>query len=198
MVTEKRREKLMQVAKSRQKGVTVVLEDIHDPHNAAAILRTCDGLGIQDVRFIFSKEKKYNPKTVGKSSSSSANKWLDFILYSSTEVCLNELHKSGYTTFATALTDRAQSLYQTSFMDTNVAIILGNEHSGLSDIALKMSNKIVMLPLVGMVQSLNVSVTAAIFLYECVRQRRELGDWSLFTNEMTDSLFKSFEERSGK
>ena len=74
--TTARRGKISKVIERRQEGV-IVLEDIHDPHNAAAVWRSCDGFGFQKVYLIFEKEKVFNPKKIGKASSSSANKWLD-------------------------------------------------------------------------------------------------------------------------
>ena len=80
--TNRRLQKIQAVAKSRQNGV-IVLEDIHDPHNAAAVLRTADAFGIQKIYFIFNKQERFNPRKIGKATSSSANKWLDFEVFTS-------------------------------------------------------------------------------------------------------------------
>lgn len=172
MLTEQRKKKLEQHAANRQQGFVVVLEDIHDPHNAQAIVRTCDAFGIGNVYLIFDKEEPFDPKRVGKGSSSTANKWVDFHIFRSTEACLTELKKEGYTVIATALDDRAVSLFDTPIPNGNVALLLGNEHAGLSQVALDLADAIYMIPMVGMVQSLNVSVTAAIFIWEITRLQR--------------------------
>lgn len=171
MLTEARKKKLETHAVNRQKGFVVVLEDIHDPHNAQAIVRTCDAFGIADVYLIFDKEAPFDPKRVGKGSSSTANKWVNFHIFRSTAECFTELKKDRYTIIATALDDRAVSLADTPITDTNIALVLGNEHAGLSKTALGLADTIYMIPMVGMVQSLNVSVTAAIFIWEITRLR---------------------------
>ena len=122
---QKRLEKITSVVSKRRNDITVVLEDIHDPHNAAAILRTCDGLGIQNVYFIFEKEKAFNPKRVGKASSSSANKWLDFKIFNSTLSCFKTLKHEGYTIIATALTPTAEGLDNASFTEEKIALLVG-------------------------------------------------------------------------
>jgi len=169
--TQSRTERIKQVAAQRQNGV-VVLEDIHDPHNAAAVLRTCEAFGFQKVFFIFGKQKKFNPKKIGKATSSSANKWLDFKIFDSTENCLRDLKKQGYTTYATVLDEKARTLFKASFTEPKTALLFGNEHSGLSETALKLADKKIYIPMKGFVQSLNLSVTAAICLYEVSRQRQ--------------------------
>src|SRR5947207_9386127 len=103
MISEKRLSKLKKVAENRQEGLVVVLEDLHDPHNVQAIVRTCDAFGIQDVYLIFEKETPFNPKRVGKGSSSTANKWVDFHIFHSTQECFAALKDEGYTTYATLL-----------------------------------------------------------------------------------------------
>ena len=169
---QKRLDRITSVVQNRRNDIVVVLEDIHDPHNAAAILRTCDAIGIQQVYFIFEKQQVFNPKKIGKASSSSANKWLDFTVYKSTRECIEMLHAKGYTIIATALTPNALSITEEKFSDKKIALMVGNEHAGLSDIAISLADRVVMLPMKGFVQSLNVSVSAAVFLWDIVTKRK--------------------------
>jgi len=171
-VTKERLEKLRKVAAARQNNLAVILEDIHDPHNAAAILRTCDAFGIQDVRFIFDQEKYYNPRRVGKISSSSANKWLTITTYKSTAEALAMLKKEKFKNVVTLLSSESVTLTRTKFPE-KIALWLGNEHRGLSLLAQKMASLKIKIPMRGLVQSLNVSVTAAILIYEITRQREK-------------------------
>lgn len=168
---QKRLDKITTVVENRRNDIVVILEDIHDPHNAAAILRTCDALGIQKVYFIFEKEKPYNPKRVGKASSSSANKWLDFTIFDSVLSCFKTLKQEGYTIIATALTEQSESLATAKFPEGKIALLVGNEHSGLSETAIKHSDRVIMIPMKGFVQSLNVSVSTAIVLWDLVSKR---------------------------
>lgn len=174
MISESRKNRISSVAKNRLEGV-VILEDIHDPHNAAAVLRTCDAFGIQKVCFIFEKQEKFNPKKVGKASSSSANKWLDFEIFNSTKKCLAALKKRGYRVYATVLDGKAEPLGKIKFSDKKIALMFGNEHAGLSQTAIKLSDEHIYIPMKGFVQSLNLSVTAAVCLYEQSRQRQKSG-----------------------
>jgi len=177
-MNEKRKRKIESVAAHRQSGLIVVLEDIHDPHNAAAILRTCDALGIQNVYFIFEKEKEYDPKIVGKASSATANKWLDFTIFTSTEQCISTLKSEGYTILATALTTKSESLKNTKFPEKKIALFVGNEKEGLSNFALTHSDRTIMIPMMGFVQSLNVSVATAIVLWEITKAKLSLQNFS--------------------
>ena len=165
-----RRGKILGVIQKRQEGV-IVLEDIHDPHNAAAVWRSADGFGFQKVYLIFEQEKAFNPKKIGKASSSSANKWLDFKIFKSTKKCLLELKKEGYEIYATMLDKEAMDLKSANFKKRKVAIMLGNEHRGLSETAIEMADEKVYIPMKGMVQSFNLSVTAAVVMYEVSKQR---------------------------
>jgi tRNA (guanosine-2'-O-)-methyltransferase len=192
-----RQERIKQVVQNRLAHVVVILEDIHDPHNAAAILRTCDGLGIQDIYVIFEKETPYNPKKVGKASSSSANKWLDFTVFSSTKECLEKLKTDGYTISVTALSDKAESLLTVQFTEEKIAILVGNEHRGASDTAIRMADRVIMIPMAGFVQSYNVSVATAIVLWEACKQRRESGNWSL-SEQAQQTLENDFLSRGKK
>jgi tRNA (guanosine-2'-O-)-methyltransferase len=173
MLSTKRLNRFKEVIANRQAGLVLVLEDIHDPHNAAAILRTCDGLGIQDVYFIFAQEKPYNPKKVGKVTSSSANKWLNFHVFNSTKDCLKELKKQKYNVYATILNKDAIDATSCAFNDSRMALVVGNEHRGISPEMIAGADKLIYLPMKGFVESFNVSVSAGLFLYEIIRQRMQ-------------------------
>ncbi len=167
---ETRQEKIDRVIRQRHAGV-IVLEDIHDPHNAAAVWRSCDAFGFGKVDLIFEQEKRFNPKKVGRASSSSANKWLDFEIFGSTKECLEKLKQEGYVIYATVLDEKAKSLDKCEFKEKKLAIMFGNEHRGLSETAIKMADEKIYIPMRGMVQSLNLSVTAGIMMLEASRQR---------------------------
>ena len=187
-----RKEIITRVVHNRQSGLLVVLEDIHDPHNAAAILRTCDAMGIQNVWFVFEKEKQYNPKRVGKSSSSSANKWLDFRIFRDTLSCFKTLKQKGYISIATALTDNSESLGAAKFPEKKIALWVGNEHAGLSDTEVKNADRVIQITMRGFVQSLNVSVATAITLWEITKQR---GNTYPLSEKENKKLLEDFSKR---
>jgi tRNA (guanosine-2'-O-)-methyltransferase len=162
--------KISRMINNRQEGV-IVLENIADPHNAAAVWRTADAFGFQKIYMVYSKEKPINPKKIGKASSASANKWLSFKLFKSIDLCYEELRKDGYKIYATILDKKSKEIGNIKFTERRVAIVLGNEHRGLSEEAIKGADVKVYIPMKGMVQSLNISVTAAILMYEIDRQR---------------------------
>jgi tRNA (guanosine-2'-O-)-methyltransferase len=171
MIKTIRQEKIKKVIRDRQEGI-IVLENIADPHNAAAVWRTADAFGFQKIYLVYSKEKAINPKKIGKKSSSSANKWLSFKLFKSIEECYAELKKDGYKIYATVLDEEAKQISDIRFQKEKIAIVLGNEHRGLSEEAIKGADEKIYIPMKGMVQSLNISVTAAILMYDVDRQRK--------------------------
>lgn len=172
--TEKRLEKITRVVSSRQHSLTVVIENIHDPHNVSAIFRTCDAVGIPKVNLIYNFESF--PR-IGKKSSASAFKWVEKDKYKSVESCYQELKNQGFKIFASSLTDHSKSLYEL-ILTQKAAIVVGNEHRGVSDEAAKFADEVFLIPQYGMVQSLNVSVATAVILYEAMRQRLEKGMYS--------------------
>lgn len=176
MPTLKRAEKIKQVLDSRQQGI-VVLENIHDPHNAAAVLRSMDAFGFQTAFFVFEKEKPYNPKRVGKLSSASANKWLTVEKFSSTEDCYIRLKSEGYTIFATTLeSEKPLNVFDPlPMLGPKIALVFGNEHAGISDYAKHHADHHLYIPMQGFVQSFNISVSAALVLGEITRKRTEAG-----------------------
>ena len=187
--------RIHEVVEQRQSGLIVVLEDIHDPHNAEAILRTCDAFGVQDVHFVFEKETYYNPKKVGKSTSSSANKWLDFTVHRSATDCISVLHNDGFMIAVTAIDDNTENLFEARFTEQKIAMVIGNEHRGVSDEMLTGADRKIAIPMNGMVQSLNVSVTAAIILFEISRQRTQGSSNYSLNDSQQKQLINSFLER---
>lgn len=183
-----RTQRILSVLDRRQQGI-IVLEDIHDPHNAAAVLRSIDAFGFQTAYFIFEKEKAYNPKRVGKLSSASANKWLTVEKYSSTKDCYDKLKSEGYTIYATTLESKAPlNLYETlPTLGPKIALVFGNEHTGISDYARDHADHHLYIPMQGFVQSFNISVSAALVMGEITRKR---------TGEGMERYLLSTEEKS--
>ena len=173
--SEKRLNKIVSTLKRRQFDLMVVLENIHDPHNVSAIFRTCDAVGIPKVSLVYTIEKF--PK-IGKKSSASAFKWVEREKYNSIENCYSELRKDGFKIYASSISEDSRSIYELD-LSQKVAIVLGNEHRGVSNEASHLADERIMIPMFGMVQSLNVSVAAAIILYEAARQRIIKGKYEI-------------------
>ena len=169
--TEKRVAKVESVLKARQDSLIVVIENIHDPHNVSAIFRTCDAVGVPKVSLIYNVDKF--PK-IGKKSSASAFKWVEKEKYKSVKECYADLHSRGFKVYASALNEQSKNLYDLD-LTGKTAIVLGNEHKGVSDEAAESADETFMVPMYGMVQSLNVSVATAVILYEALRQRLAKG-----------------------
>ena len=172
-LTEARLSKLKRAAQLRQSGLTVVIEDVFDPHNLGAIARSCDAFGVQDLHVIFENSPEFDPKAAGKNSSTATNKWLRYHKHYNGEAALRSLQAQGWQVVATALDDDAESLYEADLCQPRLALLLGNERDGLTPRALGMADRRLTIPMRGIAQSLNVSVTASLFLYEITRQRRQ-------------------------
>lgn len=151
----------------RQPDLTVVMENIHDPHNVSAMLRSCDAAGVMQVQLVYTQEQF--PK-MGKKSSASAAKWVEQRTFRSLEECLATLREEGFAIAATRIGESSKSLFDVD-LTHKVAVVFGNEHRGVSDECAAMADLHLMIPMVGMIQSLNVSVACAVTLYEAVRQR---------------------------
>lgn len=184
--SEKRTQKIISVANARQKSLRIVLENIHDPHNVSAIFRTCDAVGVQKVSLIYYIEKF--PK-IGKKSSGSAFKWVEKDKYKDVKSCYDNLRSNGFSIYASTLDENAVSFYDLD-MTKKVAIVMGNEHRGISEDGANLADKKFFIPMLGMVQSLNVSVATAVVLYEALRQRKEKGlyEKSEYTKDELDEL----------
>lgn len=170
-ITERRKEKIQKVVAARQQSLRVVMENVHDPHNVSAVFRTCDAVGVPKVSLLYYIE--HFPK-IGKKSSASAFKWVEKDKHTDVKSCYESLRAEGFKIYASALADDAVSLYDLDLTE-KAAIVLGNEHRGISEEAAALADKKFIIPMYGMVQSLNISVAAAVILYEAARQRMAKG-----------------------
>jgi tRNA (guanosine-2'-O-)-methyltransferase len=168
-MTPEREERLKNVLHKRQPDLTVVLENVFDPHNISAVMRTCDAVGIQDIFVLNTKIGKH--KKWGSRSSSSAAKWLTVHEYSNAGVCFAELRNKFPLILTTHLSTAAISLYDIDFTGP-VALVFGNEHDGVSEEIRLLADGNFVIPQVGMIRSLNISVACAVSLYEAFRQKQ--------------------------
>jgi len=171
----------------------VVIENVHDPHNVSAIFRTCDAAGIPQVSLIYNSEPF--PK-IGKKSSASAFKWIKRERFKKVESCYGKLKQDGFKIYASQLSDDAKNLYDLDLTE-KVAIVLGNEHRGISDEASRLADERFLIPMYGMVQSLNVSVSAAVVIYEALRQRKQKGlyDNPVYSREEVEELINEWSRK---
>ncbi|HEY9164928.1 MAG TPA: RNA methyltransferase [Candidatus Kryptonia bacterium] len=167
MKSQRRIERLSQTIRYSQTDLTLVLENIHDPHNVSAILRTCDAVGVRSINLLYNLEPF--PK-IGKKSSASANKWVEKRLFRSPDDCFNVLKQEGFVIAASVVDESSVSLFEMDLRN-KTALIFGNEHRGVTDKSAAMADVRFRIPMFGMVRSLNVSVACAITLYEALRQR---------------------------
>lgn len=189
-MTPERREKLTYVLSKRQPDITVVLENVFDPHNISAVMRTCDAAGVQDIYILNTKIPRH--KKWGAKSSSSAAKWLTVHQYENAEECFTHLRKRYSRIITTHLSSDAVSLYDVNFTES-IALIFGNEHSGVSDEIRGLADGNFIIPQVGIIRSLNISVACAVTLYEAYRQKSIAGQYSrqrLQENAYTDLFTK--------
>ncbi|MBU2492614.1 MAG: RNA methyltransferase [Bacteroidetes bacterium] len=187
--TDSRLNKIVNVANSRQASLRVVIENVHDPHNVSAIFRTCDAVGVPKVSLLYTYEEF--PK-ISKVTSASAFKWVEKEKFKSTKECYDELHKQGFKIYASLLNEKAVNLYDIDLTE-KVAIVMGNESRGVSEEAAELADECYYIPMRGMIQSLNVSVAAAVTLYEAQRQRVLKGLYNR-TELSEDELNKLIDE----
>ena len=173
-MTPERHEKLSRVLASRQPDITVVLENVFDPHNISAVMRTCDAVGVQEIFILNTKIPRH--KKWGARSSSSAAKWLTVHQYEDLDTCYAAL-RSRYTKILTThLSTDAVSLHAINFTEP-IALVFGNEHGGVSDEMRAKADGNFIIPQVGIIQSLNISVACAVTLYEAFRQKHLAGHY---------------------
>ena len=191
-MTPERQQKLISVLHKRQNDITVVLENVFDPHNISAVMRTCDAVGLQDVYVLNTKIPRH--KKWGAKSSSSAAKWLTIHQFDNAEECFSALRKNYSTILTTHLSSDAISLHAIDFTKS-IALVFGNEHEGVSEEIRKLADGNFVIPQVGIIQSLNISVACAVTLYEAFRQKNNAGHYK--ESKLDDVRIKDLLEEWG-
>jgi len=174
-MTPEREERIRHVLDHRQDGFIIVLENVFDPHNISAVMRTCDAVGVQEIWVLNTKIPRH--KKWGAKSSSSAAQWLTVRQYSDAAQCFTDLRKKVDRIFTTHLSSDAVSLYDLD-LTGRVALVFGNEHSGVSEEIRDLSDGNFIIPQVGIIRSLNISVACAVSLYEGFRQKTAAGHYA--------------------
>jgi tRNA (guanosine-2'-O-)-methyltransferase len=173
-MTPERYNRMLSVIKNRQTNLTVVMENVNDPHNISAVMRTCDAVGIQDIYILNTKIAKHD--YFGVKSSSSAAKWLTVHQFTNAQECFTALRKNYNKIYTTHLSSDAVSLYDIDFTDS-VALVFGNEHDGVSEETIALADGNFIIPQLGFIKSLNVSVACAVSIYEAHRQKMAAGQY---------------------
>lgn len=189
-IVEGRKQKLEEIASQRTRHISVVLEDLFHEHNASAVIRTCECMGIQDVHIIENEyEYNVNPDIVLGSS-----KWVDLIRYNKAKnnslECISKLKSEGYQIVATSLNEKSISLYDLD-ISKKTAIVFGREKRGISDIVKQEADVFIKIPMYGFTESFNISVSAGIAL-SFIKQKllTENINWQLSEVELFELLAK--------
>tara|TARA_A100001234_G_C12600764_1_gene374947 strand:- start:282 stop:935 length:654 start_codon:yes stop_codon:yes gene_type:complete len=170
-MTPKRFEKIKSILNKRQPDLTVIMDNVHKPHNLAAIIRSCDSIGIGSIYGISPKNKNIG---VNLKSASGSNRWVNLKIYRNITSIISKLKDQSFSIYAANNSNAAINYDKINFKKPS-AIILGSELEGLSKQSLKLVDKEIKVPMQGMVESLNVSVANAVILFEAQRQRLKAG-----------------------
>lgn len=182
-VSEKRKATFHRVLEERTRHFTVVLEDIYQPHNSSAVIRSCDIFGVQDVHVI---QNKYSSK-VSRHVAKGSQKWLDIKKYNksatNTKDCLDALRNEGYQIIATTPHNESCVLHEFDITKKS-AFVFGVEKEGVSEYTMNQADGSLKIPMVGFTESLNISVAAAIILQDITTKLRASNiEWQLTTRE---------------
>ncbi len=185
-ISENKRLKFDEIVQSRTRHITVVLEDIFQPHNASAVLRSCDCFGVQDVHIIENR----NTYEVNQNVALGSSKWLNLLKYNeadnNTLEAFKKLRKDGYKIVATT-PHKHDQLLEDLPLDGKIALVFGTELEGLSQLAIDEADEYVKIPMYGFTESFNISVSAALSLFYLTEKLRKSGiNWSLGQEEIID------------
>ncbi len=173
-MTPERYQRLIQVLNKRQNNLTVVLENVFDPHNISAVMRSCDAVGIQDIYVLNSKIPRH--KKWGARSSSGAAKWLSVHQFTDVQLCFDALRRKYDRILTTHLSRDAADIYEIDFTQS-LALVFGNEHEGVSEEVWALADGGFIIPQAGIIKSLNISVACAVTIYEAYRQKKAAGHY---------------------
>lgn len=185
-ISPQRMERFLKGVEGRTRFITVILENIYQPHNASAVIRTCEAFGILDLYVI----EDLNPFSPTKGITLGSEKWIDIHRFKKAEECYNHLTEKGYEVVVTVPPCReAVSLRDFEFR-TKVAIVFGSELEGVSDLFLERADRLLTIPMYGFVQSLNISVACGITIFSLVEKLRRSGlEWRLSPEERLKTIY---------
>lgn len=198
MVTPERERLFHVVLQNRTKYITVALENFYQSHNASAVLRSCDCLGVHDIHII----ENGNEYSINPDIALGSSKWVNIIKYNkldeNTSVCYQELRKKGYRIIATTPHMGSKMLDNFNLLNGKIALVFGTELEGLSEFALENADEHLKIPMFGFTESFNVSVSASIILYNLIGELRKSGiNWEL-TNDEKQEILLQWLQRSVK
>ena len=173
--SDRRVARLQSALRRRQPDATVVLENVHDIYNVSAVLRTCDAVGVPEIHLVYTADDPPRGRFARRVAAGAA-KWVDSVRWSSINACYDHLRDRGMVILATDFSELASSIHETDLTGP-VALVYGNEMRGLSSEAISGADSEICIPMMGMVQSLNISVSCAVTLYELQRQRAAVGGY---------------------
>jgi tRNA (guanosine-2'-O-)-methyltransferase len=173
-MTPERYKRLSDVLSHRQPDLTVVLENVFDPHNVSAVMRTCDAVGIQDVYILNNRIPPH--KKWGYRSSSTATEWLNVHQFTDADKCFEEIKSRYKKVYTTHLGDNSVDVFSLDLTES-IALVFGNETFGVSEDIRRFSDGDFIIPQVGIIKSLNISVACAVTLYEAFRQKNTSGHY---------------------
>ena len=187
-VTEERIKLLNEKIGFRTRYMSVCLENIYQPQNAGAVLRSCDAFGIQNVHII----KNIHDFRINPDVTLGTEKWLDIHTYSvAAEDVIRSFKDKGYRITATVPDKKAKPLHDFDVEAGKFMLMFGTELTGLSDTVINSADEFLYIPMCGFVESLNISVSAAICAYELGARLRSSGiDWRLGRNEHNEIMFR--------
>lgn len=196
-MTPARKEKLERVLHNRQPDLTVVLENVEDPRNITAVMRSCDAVGIQDVYVI--NTVPVRDRNWGFKSGRSAGKWVTVHHFEDTAACAAVLKEQGKAILVTRLSEDSVSIYE-SDLTVPLALVFGNERTGVSAEMAALADGNVNIPMAGMLQSLNISVACAVSIYEAFRQKQAAGHYKqpALSETRRDALWEEWRQWSGE
>jgi len=188
MSSDERLERIDEILLRKQPTLKIMLDDIHSSQNLSAILRTCDGVGVQHLYYTTSDNKDLR---IHKTITQGAHRWVERIRIGREEkrAFFQKKQKEGYQLVVTHLEERAVSFREVDYTKPTI-IVMGNEKDGVSSETVDLADAVIIIPMQGMVQSLNVSVAAALILYEAERQLESAGryDTPQFPDEEREKI----------
>ncbi|MCO4761962.1 MAG: RNA methyltransferase [Myxococcales bacterium] len=183
VVNPRRVQRIDHILGQRLQSITAVYENIYDPHNVAACMRTSEGFGLQDVHVVTETEEYRTPTTITKS----ADQWMTAHRWDTTDACIAHLKAEGFQIWVSDLA--AEKPLAELPVEGKIALVVGNEANGVSEAIRQAADQRYILPMSGMVQSFNLSVALAISLQQVVPVRRkQLGDMGDLSVERQWSL----------